>query len=598
MNRPPRIGPPACVIHCRVSTAKQAYEGESLKVQREICTAIARERGWQLLHEPWAESFSGRKARPMFDEILAFLDSHPGRVQFYLFRSIDRFTRGGTLAYEQMKRELAIRGVEMVDSLGIIQPAKNTLDHLGFEYDWSRSSPSEISEVVVATAAKHEVTTILTRLIGQEIRLTQRGYKIRAASDGYRNERIFVDGLKRTIQAPDPDRAQYFIAMFELRASGQYTDAEICERVNALGYRTRFQNRWNTEHSRAIGKTGGKPLTPKRLQELIKRPIYCGIVCETWTRWQPVRAAYDGLVSIDLFNRANRGAVYVREHADGNLELLYNYSPSRTIKRLNRVNPDFPLKHVILCSQCKKLLWGSAPRGRLGTRYPTYHCARTHKYWGIPKAELERAAREFFQRLRFTPAVMDALRSMLLDRYRSRQSELLHATVAVGKNIGEMEMQLAGNIEAFMRARSDFMRASIEDDTERLRAEIEKARNTRRVLEVTEEDIHLFLKDIQMILEHPYVLLENPANTREMQALYLLVLQRLPTVQEITLGTAKLSPFFYLFSTSEETKSVLVRLRRLSWNQIEKIICDWKANAYLFARLREKFQTAHLLHAA
>ncbi|MEI9932638.1 MAG: hypothetical protein WDM89_19415 [Rhizomicrobium sp.] len=53
-----------------------------------------------------------------------------------------------------MKRELTRRGVELVDSYGLIQPTRNTLEDLGFEYDWSRSSPSEITEVVVATSTK------------------------------------------------------------------------------------------------------------------------------------------------------------------------------------------------------------------------------------------------------------------------------------------------------------------------------------------------------------------------------------------------------------------------------------------------------------
>lgn len=598
MNRPVRFSPPACVIHCRVSTAKQAYEGESLVVQQELCAAIARERGWRIAHEPWAERFSGRKQRPLFAEILAYLDEHPGQVKYYLFRSIDRFTRGGTLAYEQMKRELTLRGVEMVDSFGIIQPIKNTLDHLGFEYDWSRSSPSEISEAVVATAAKHEVTTILTRLIGQEIRLTQRGYKLRAPSDGYENKRVFVEGLKRTIQVPHPERAQYVIAMYELRASGQHTDAEICERLNGMGYRTPVHNRWDASHARVIGSSGGNPLTPKHLQSLIKRPIYCGIVCETWTRWLPVRAAYDGLVSIDLFNRANRGAVYVQERADGGVELLYNHSPVPSVKRLNRVNPDFPLKHVIRCPQCKKLVWGSAPRGRTGRRYPTYHCKRHHKYWGMPKAELEDVVRAFLFRLRFAPETIGMFRSVLIDRYRQRQAELLRMTAVVGSNVSDLEIQLASVADAFKRANTDFMRASMEADAERLREEIEKARTVRHRLELTEEDIELFVRDVQIILEHPAILLENPANTREMQALWLLAFERLPTVQEIALGTAKLSRFFYIISTSEDAKSALVRLRRLSWNQIEAILLQWKENRHLLLRLRRHDSTQEGLMAA
>jgi DNA invertase Pin-like site-specific DNA recombinase len=144
-----------CIVHCRVSSTKQSQEGESLSVQAGICVDIASSRRWPLAHEPWLESFSGRKSnRPVFAEVLDFLDANPGKVRRYLFRSIDRFTRGGTYTYEMMKRELAKRGVEMVDSYGIIQPSKNTLEDLGIEYDWSKYYPSEITESVMATTAK------------------------------------------------------------------------------------------------------------------------------------------------------------------------------------------------------------------------------------------------------------------------------------------------------------------------------------------------------------------------------------------------------------------------------------------------------------
>lgn len=285
-----------CVIHCRVSTGKQAYEGESLQVQAKVCLDIAAHNGWTVAHPPWLEAYSGRKAnRPAFSEVLAFLDEHPGTVSYYVFRAIDRFTRGGIVAYENMKQQLAVRGVELVDSMGVIQPSKNTLDHVGFEYDWSRVSPSEITEAVLATTAKSEATTILTRLIGQEISLTQQGYKIRDAVDGYKNERVQVGGKRRVIQVPDPERAKFYIAMFKLRAIGQLTDPDIVARINAMGFRTRVRHRWDATHQRIIGRRGGNPLCVKRLQEIIKRPIYCGIVWEKWTNWRPVKASYAGL---------------------------------------------------------------------------------------------------------------------------------------------------------------------------------------------------------------------------------------------------------------------------------------------------------------
>src|SRR6185436_8300793 len=101
----------------------------------------------KVFHEP----FSGRRnQRPVFDDLLAFVRSQRGKVKYLIFRGIDRFTRKGSFSYEKMKAELAMEGVELIDSYGIIQPARNTLEHLGVEYEWSRQSPSEIAEIVMA----------------------------------------------------------------------------------------------------------------------------------------------------------------------------------------------------------------------------------------------------------------------------------------------------------------------------------------------------------------------------------------------------------------------------------------------------------------
>lgn len=561
-----------CIIHCRVSTEKQAHEGESLTVQESICLAIAVRNGWSLAHPPWLEAFSGRKTlRPAFAEILEFLDHNPGLVRYYVFRSIDRFTRGGSYTYEAMKRELASRGVAMVDSMGVIQAATNTLEDVGFEYEWSRFSPSEITEAVLATTAKSEINTILTRMIGQEIRLTQKGYKIRAPQDGYQNQKVHVDGKRRTIQVPDPERATFYVRMFELRAEGQLTDAEIVDRLNAMGFRTRPFNRWDHAHQRIVGQRGSVPLTVKRLQEIIKRPIYCGVVWEKWTKWLPVKAPYDGLVSIETYNAANRGKRFIRTSGD-TLELLHDFNPDRVGTILNRNNPDFPFKNVILCPRCRKPFMASASRSRSGKRVPAYHCARNHPRIGLNKATFEHVVQTYVNGLRFAPEAIDVIRVALVERYRSRQAEILDAASTMGHVVADLETQKAEIARAFSGTTSDVMRRALEAEVERLEARIARSATVRNVLELTEQDIQDYVRDIADLMEHPSELLKDPANPREQRRLFGLIFDELPTLDELASGTAKLTPIFWVCDGIDDPNSVLVRLHGLSWNQIEAAI--------------------------
>jgi len=566
---------PNCVIHCRVSTPKQAQHGESLPVQEQFCRDLAARNDWELAHAPWLEAFSGRKCRPMFEEILQFLDRNPRRVQFYIFRSIDRFTRGGSYAYEKMKRELAIRGVEMIDGNGVIQATRNTLDDVGFEYDWSRFSPSEITETVLANAAKAEVNAILTRMIGQEIRLTQRGYKIRGPQDGFRNAKIYVEGKRRTVQEPDPDRAHFIVTMFAMRAAGNHTDEQIVDHVTALGFRTPRFHRWDQGHQRIIGTGGGVPLSAKRLQQIIRRPIYCGVVWEKWTNWLPIPAAYEGLVSIDTYNAANRGKRFIYRDASGSLQLIHDFNPALVGKRTTRKNPLFPFKNVIMCPSCRNPFMGSASRSRSGKRVPAYHCSRGHTRVGINKLAFETTVETYIQNLQFTPDAADLIETEILQKYRAEREKFLGAASRVGRNVSDLMAEQAATVAAFRAATSPVMRRELQRDVERLDMEISVASGARNSLEITDHDIATYIAEVHRILEHPHELILNPANMQQNEQCYRLVFGDLPTIEEIQSGTAKLSPIFRISDASLSEEDRLVRLFNLSWNTIEKLITEW-----------------------
>ena len=55
---------------------------------------------------------------------------------------------------------------------------------------------------------------------------------------------------------------------------------------------------------------------------MLQSTIYAGINVEKWTDYQPVKCAFEGLISIDLFNRANRSKKYIGyNEKDGEYEI-------------------------------------------------------------------------------------------------------------------------------------------------------------------------------------------------------------------------------------------------------------------------------------
>lgn len=555
-----------CLIYCRVSSAKQAQQGDSIEAQENICRSVAKDMGMNVLHV-FKEQFSGRKDdRPTIEEIFAYIAGMKKagiKVDTLLVRAIDRFTRNGTAGYDKLKTEFANVGVNLVDTYGIIQPSTNTLEHYGFEYSWSKTSPSEITELVMAQQGKHEVSQILTRMIGAEISLVQEGYKIRRADDGYMNKRVYVNGKKRVIQVPDPERAHFYVKMFELRAGGSHTDEQIVEHINAMGFRSVTFKQWSKDKQDIVGEKGANPLSVKQLQKLIKRTIYCGVNNEKWLKGNALKTQYEGLVSIEMFNRANRGKVYVQQEKDGDVKVLHDHNMSQ-LRRM-KDNPLFPFKQVILCPLCGKPFLASSPKGKSGKRFPTYHCSRNHSYIGIRKDELENQLKKVVEQITYKDErFVKSFEATLKNKFREREKELGEFAVQAGATVSELEAQKQQLIKTYVATKNEIIRESLDAEINKVHEQIQKAQSQRNTLEVAENDIHSFVRYAKDLMEHPEKYLVNQKDSLKLRSLYGLVFETLPTYNDILNGTPKMSLPFRLSKEFRDKKSPVVTLQGIA----------------------------------
>ena len=546
-----------CLIYCRVSTAKQAQEGESLDLQEKICAEYAERNGKEVL-KVFRDHFSGRKeSRPILEEMLAFAEKHKDQIDSLIFRNIDRITRGGAAPYEIIRNKFDKLGIRMIDSMGIIQENKNTLEHLGVEYDWSRHKPNGMAEILMADIASAEVRAILTRTIGAQISLTRDGYHVGYIPDGFILKKTYFGSKKRSILVPDPERAKYWIGMFRLRASGAYSDQEIADKINAMGFKTRVRNRWGKSKQEIIGKRGGNPLTTKELQQEITNPIYCGIKIHKWTNHKPIKAQFDGLVDLETFNRANRGKIKIIKRGQ-EYEARYDCQPEQiTLKRM-KDNPLFPFK-FILCPHCKKPFLGSSPKGKAGTGFPTYHCSRGHEYLGVPKKKFEADIKKMIEGLEPSTAFNKTFEMIIIDKYRERQQELITHSLDVSRNISELKAEQKQSIEAITKTNSEIVRQELEKKVDELEAEIQNAKAHRNEIEVSEEELMAFIKFAKNFMEHLPETLLNKANLQKQRALWGLLFREIPDYSEILSGTPKISPIFENLKCFSEPKNEIAR---------------------------------------
>ncbi len=527
-----------CLIYCRVSSSKQAQQGESLELQETICRGVAEKSQLNIL-KVFKEQFSGRKdERPVMEEIFSYLKSHPGKVDILVIRAIDRFTRNGSFGYEIIKQRLENYNVSLIDSCGIIQPAQNTLEHLNIEYDWSIIHSSKTNELISAQEGKNEVNKILTRTIGAEIALVRDGYHVGPAYEGYINARMIIDGKKRSIQKADPNYAHFFIKMFELRASGTFTDQEIVDQINAAGYQSRTRNRWSKDKEKIIGLKGGLKLNIKHLQGIIVNPIYCGVSKHKWLSG-PIKTRYEGLVSISTFNKANKGRRFIEEHKDGSITIHKDHNP-HSLKRI-KDNPLFPFKSVILCPACEKPFMGSVSKGKSGQGFPAYHCSRGHKQYGVSKKEFEKTLAYFITSLKYKDGFFESFEATLMNKYREKEKEIGEFSLKASTNVVDLETEKLQKINAFTSTENKTIRQTLEKQIEEIQKQITNAQEQRNKIEVKENDIHAFIKYVKYLMEHQEERLLNERNFTVLRSLFGLVFDTLPNYIEITNGTPKLS---------------------------------------------------------
>jgi hypothetical protein len=550
----------------RVSTEKQQQEGDSPEDQKEQITLYAQRHNYRIV--TWFEySESATKVvQPMQDAITYCADPANG-IDSFIIKSIDRFTRGGSSTYSILKDQLERANVSLVDLYGVISSERvNTLAHTGFAYDWSKYSPSHKAEILEAERGKDEFRDIMTRVIGAEIRYTQLGYWQRQPQYGYVSERIDTKNGKRMVLRPHPTEAQYVRRIAELRTKGILTDTQIVEQINREGCKRRFRNRRIKMDGRSVVvQQGGTGMTIATMQKIIANPIYAGIICEKWTNYKPIKAVFEGLLSIDEFNAANRGRKAIIEDADGAIEILTTQTA-----RSQAIIPkrdEFAFRHYILCPQCKHPFLASSSRGKMGKLYPAYHCSKQGHYLRIPKAQVEATIAQFIQSLEFDQETVDKVMSIIEGKWDQEAASAAGAAQRIDTQIEALRLEAKQTVGKLKLLNSETAMKYMEEDLMRIEQEI-KQLTMKQVEVVTEMPVQKepVLQKIRSMVEHPYELYQQQISTARKAQFFGLFFTERPTLADLQGRTQKIPLFtgvHLVYKLLEDIKYPMVISRRI-----------------------------------
>lgn len=568
LNTLPMDNNKTAILYCRVSTDKQAQNWDSLDVQEKECRAYC-ERMHITVVEVFREQFTGTSVqRPALTEALKFLKEQRKSIDYCIIHKIDRSTRWGLGDYYEIKKQLENFGTKLKDAYGVIQDDIRVVNIDNFDagiYDWAKINPSEIAVSMTVLSAKQERSSILQRTIPQEIRNTQNGYISRQSHIWYQNQKICTEeGKLKTTYIADPIESKWIQAMFDFRENGNISDKEIVNMVNMMGFKTRSMKVWNKNKTMIIGECGNKPLDIKQLQKIISTPVYAWIIVEKWTWNKPVRGKFQWLVSIDTFNRANRGKIEIIESQEWSLTILYGKEKSeeKIISQRVRFHSEYPFSRVIQCPYCTGHLTPNKSKSRNGKLHYYYQCngrkGLKHKNYTERRDELNETMIDFLSRVTFNPMYMKKVLDKIDEIWGQRIHEIEREKISYQKEISDLEeskMLIVRNIEKFidfpeiLKTKNEEL-TNINQKLTSLKTQKPKYDNDR-----SKEDFIEFTKNI---LKHISKMLQEEKNEESVWIIFDILFEKLPTYENIQSQTTFLYPVFALESKKRTIDDSLI----------------------------------------
>jgi Resolvase, N terminal domain len=431
------------VIYNRVSTKKQENDGASLDNQEKACREFCKNNDIQVI---WVfkEAFTWKKKdRPIFKE--AILNGKENNVNYFVVFDIDRFSREWYWAYTDIKEDLYKSWIELRDSKNIIQGnsivIKNDLVDMK-QYEWNIENSSEYAEVMMSTQAKIEWKKIIQRTIPREIELEQMGYKVRQPNFWYINQKIRTSFWKATIQVKHPIEWEWIQEIFKKRAEWGLTDQEIVDDLNLKWYKSRRN----------------QILSVKQMQIYIKSTVYAWVINSKWTWYKPIKVPYESLISIKLWNQANRGKIKIMDIGKNEVVIEYNSKKETQInqpivKERGNYNSDYCYSKVLKCAKCNAPLTASTSRWWNGELHYYYHCrgrvAMKHKTYSLKRDIVHKKIKEVFWNIKINNDILILYDKIAKEIFETRKQELQEEKQNYNKQyqaLEKKEIEIIGNI--------------------------------------------------------------------------------------------------------------------------------------------------------
>ncbi len=371
------------VAYIRISSQRQ-INNESPITQKSAIQSYAEANNIEIVE--WFEDIakSGKNAdRTGLQSLLKYCGRHRGKIDHWIVYNMRRASRDIDSYSNQVRTILKALGVTVRSAT---EPA----------VDDTREGRFMESLLVALGQLDNEGKSDVTKDNMRALAL--QGWWLHPPILGYDKHKKPNDlGKLRSTLKPN-SMAPIVKQVLERYAEGNITKAELTRYADGIGLRSRY----------------GKRVSEDSMHRLLKHPVYAGLIADNHTGWELVEGKHEAIISRDTYE-LNQTLLHGKGRSTGKIRL--------------KINPDYPLKGLVLCPNCTKPLYASAPKTGAGGKSPRYHCSRKPckgLYKSVKASVMHEDFADMLQRIKPSDKVIALYKEILIKEAANQLGNLNH----------------------------------------------------------------------------------------------------------------------------------------------------------------------------
>lgn len=403
------------VIYCRVSSKRQVEEGHGNESQEKRCREYSLAKGYEVEKVFTEEAVSGKTLdRPSFDQLITYLDKHKHNKYVVVFDDLKRFARDIQVHFK-LKSEIIGRG--------------STVESPNFNFE--DTPEGHFIEQVIAAQAELERNQNQRQVLQKMKARLDMGYWPFCPPPALINKKDKVRG--KVLHKREPYATIYKDAI-EKYANDRLNTIEEVRRYIISKYKD-----YCVDDSLSL--TGAF--------NILTEELYCGYI--QYKPWDiPFKKAqHKGFIDLETYRRVQ---LKISKHS--------------SIKPRKDYNPQFPLRGLVLCSECKRPLTGSRNKGR-NKYYENYWCNNSkcnQHNKSIRNVRLHEDFEKVLRNVKPLDGIIRLVKRIIFDQWENRKKDVSDAMDSKKSKIGELSNRIRDATDLIIKTKNEDVRKLCESE--------------------------------------------------------------------------------------------------------------------------------------